>query len=301
MAFDYKRGEFWVAVIGLLIAIIVCYIAVQNDWRIAKETGQFKKPQLVVGIGGNLPLDPSLDTRIVIGARKVSHGKNVVIASIPFTVSNVGDATLENTTVTFRFPKMFHRKALEDLEFSRFGGYEASQVQRSFTSGGELDYSSYLIPTLNPGQGMAGVEPVYLFQTDLDVTAPVRTTDSESMTVSMKLGFSLKFLLSVAAKDVQTRDYPMEIESMEATSLDDLTERARAKQVWTQILEERRNSTFGEYLKALTFGVPDENLYLVYADLDEQPVGEGTLYWAVSEPKVRRISYKPVLWRLLFR
>lgn len=304
MALDYNRASFWVSLAGLIglpLAVLLTYLSFQHERDLAKESGALQKPHLVLGIGGGLPLEPDVETKILFAARTTSHDKAVVIGVIPFVVSNVGDATLENTTVTFRFHKMFHRDAFEMLKFSSFGGFEASQIQRSFTTGGELQYSSYLIPDLNPGQTMAGTEPLYLPRTNSEFAVPVQTHDNKSLTVSMKLEFGIQFLLSIAAKNIQTRDYPMEFETTEATSLEELSERAMTTKISREILKVRKNSTFGQYFRALTFGVPDENLYLVFEDLDEHQTENGMLYMARPDPKIRLVSYKPVSWRLLFK
>lgn len=213
MAFDYNNGAFWATLIGLPVAIILCYLTIQDNWHMARVSGQLKKPQLAFAIGQGLLPSPSEETRIIVGARKISESGDVVIGEIPFFLSNVGDATLENTSTTFRFHKMFHRDTLEGLAFSRSGSFEASQIQRSFTTSGELHYSSYFLPALNPGQSMGGMEPVYLPNTSLSVTAPVTLHDHSRATVTMNLEYGLTFLVSVTAKDVEVRDYPMALQT----------------------------------------------------------------------------------------
>jgi hypothetical protein len=301
MPFNYERGAFWVTLIGLPLAIALTFVSMQHDWTLAQATGALRKPQLQVALAGGLPLDPLTETRLLIGAREITQGRTVVVAGIPFLITNLGNATLENTTITFRSHRMLRRDAFEHLKFVFAGGFEASQIQRSFTESGELEYSSYMIPALNPGETLAGSEPLYLFKTDTAFTVPVQASKGRRMTASVNVGFGLTFLLTVTAKDVQIRDYPMEFESIQSTSLDDLTQRATTTKILPQLLERRRQSTFGQYLKALTFGVPDETIYLVFTELDEHPVDNGILYVGRPNPQIRRVSYEPVSWRLLFR
>jgi hypothetical protein len=235
-----------------------------------------------------------------LGARKISGDKAVVVAGIPFVVSNSGDATLEDITVTFRFHVMFRRDALEQLKFTTTGIFTATQIQRSFTTNGPLHYSSYLIPGLNPGQTLVGAEPVYLPQTKLDLTVPLETRDKKATNVSMSVEFALEFLASIAAKDMTTRDYHMTLETAEAESLDDLAQRATSR-IRRDLGKAREATTFGQYLRALVFGVPDEFLYLIFAELDEHRAGDGTLHFARPDARVRRLSYSPVSWQRLFR
>ena len=82
--------------------------------------------------------------------------------------------------------------------------------------------------------------------------------------------------------------------------MEELTQRA-VQEVSQEVLSGRKKSTFGQYLKALTFGVPDQNIYLVFEELDERDAGDGKLYLARPDPAVRRMSYSPVSWRFLFR
>jgi len=297
---DYNRAQFWLALCALGVSISLAYVTIQSDWRIAGDSGSLRKPQLAFGLGGILLL-PSEETRILFGARKLSDGKAVVIANIPFSIYNAGDATLENASVTFRFHKMFQRDVLEELEFSSIGSFEASQVGRSFTSGGELQYSSYLIPALNPRQTLGVAEPIFLPHTRFADTMPVETADEETITLKVDFEFGLEFLVSVTARDIPTRDYPFVLETAQTESLDGLTQYAADTRIVRRLSEARENATFGQYLKALVFGVPDESLFLVFAELDEHPVANGALYFGRADPKVRQLSYSPVSWRWLFQ
>jgi hypothetical protein len=299
MAINYDKRTFWLGVVTLVAGILIAYISVQQSWRIARESGQLRKPQLVFAIGQGLILDPSHETRVIIGAHKTSQSDDVVIGGIPFVVSNVGDATLENTSITFRFHKMFHRDVLQHLAFSRSGSFEASQIQQSLTTGGELDYSSYLLPSLNPGQTMTGMEPVYLYKTSVSVTTPLTSKEQQKVAVTMNLRYGLEFLASVTAKDTQVRDFPMSLETMEANSMDGLTNRV-VDELSEETLSERKESTFAQYLKALTFGVPDRDVFLVFEELDERDVQDGKLYIARPDPAIRRMAYSPVAWHFLF-
>jgi hypothetical protein len=295
-----ERLAAWSAIATIPLMLAFGYVASRDAWGVASATERAHKPLFELGIGGGLPLDSLETTKVIIGARKVGEEKSVVIGELPFIVKNIGPVSLENLTITFRFPKFLHRDILENMAIEKSGSISATQLQHSFSENGELQYSSYLLPVLHPGETFAGDEPLYLHSTNLEVSAPVRTSDREIGTAALKIGYSIEFLVTIAAKDVLSRDYQFAYSTTKATSLDDLMRQAVEMRVASDLKTTRNSANFSQYLKAVTFGVPEKHLYLIFEELDEHRVEDGTLFSARREPSERLVSFQPVSWRLLF-
>jgi hypothetical protein len=224
-----------------------------------------------------------------------------VVAALPLSVSNSGDRTLDNTTLTFRFHDLFRREVLENLSFVPVGSVQATKIQRSFSKSGSLQYSSYLLSEINPGETIMVNEPLYLHATSFSVPVDARTADDIPVRFSANVEVALEFEVSLAARDLFSRDYRLSLETAEATSLDDLSERVATRRVRTRMADARAKATFGQYLRALAFGIDEDRIFVVFSELEEHAAGDGRLWFARPEPRVRQVSYKPVAWSLLFQ
>ncbi len=300
LSLSYEKAAFWVGVLSLIVTVVLIYLTLQSDWSLAARSGAFRRPVTALGLG-SLRLEPGAETQIVFGAPRISRGKAVVIAALPFVLSNAGDETLDSPSVMFRLPNLFGRDKLEQLDFSPVGNVQATELKRSITKTGQWLFSSYVLSAVNPGQSVGLNEPFYLPDTVVHSTVTANTKDNVPATMDVTVKLAFTFQVSVSAKDTAAADYNFSIRTTEATSLDDLQRKVVVTDVQRRLDEARRDVTVGQYLRALVFGAPDEEVYLVFAELDEHSTPDGPLFFAKPEPRIRLISYSPVSWRRLLR
>lgn len=294
---DYNRRAYYINICAIICSILFFYLGKQSNWDINRQAGLFRKPQVIIGIGG-YPIRPFEESEILFGASKLNNYKETVITQIPFLICNTGDATLENATITFRYNKILQRDVLENLKFKTTGGFDASQIKHSFTNDDNLQYSSYNVPALNPKQALETSEPFFLQKTNLIDTFNAVTSDKKTISAKIKVDFGFSFLVSMYAKDTSVTDYPILLKTTQADSFVSLYDYAITTHINNNINSYRKQATFGQYLKALLFGIPNKTLFIIYAELDE--LENKSLYFANHHPKVGKLSYSPVSWYLLF-
>ena len=137
---DYGRAGFWVAILSLIGMFILGWLAHQGDIQLARETGQFRKSRLEVGFG-TLNIVPTANVDILFGARDLGNAGAVTIAALPLILTNSGDASLDDLTVTFQYHKIFRRDVLENLKYAASGSAQASEVKHTFNEDGEFRYA----------------------------------------------------------------------------------------------------------------------------------------------------------------
>ncbi|RUR52954.1 hypothetical protein [Vreelandella populi] len=297
--FDYNKGAFWLGVITLIAGLLVAYVSTQNNWEIAEQSGAFDRPEVQLMLNTE-PLEPYTPIKILFGAPQISDASNVAISTLPLIIRNSGNRSLEEASLTFRFHKIFTRSALESLEYSMVGGVQASRVERNFSQSGVTDYSSYLIPLINPGELAMISEPLYLPNMKLDVPFEASTSDDVKISANLGIELAWKFEASLAARDIVSRSYQFELSTAVSNSLEELTQHA-VSEINNRLEEVRHRMNFFEYLNALVFGIDSERVHLVFNNLDDYVVpGKGMLWFSHSDPGLREIYYRPVSWRLLF-
>ena len=294
----YERATFWVGVLAIVVTILVWWLARQDNIQLARDTGQFRTPQLAVGLT-SFAISSGDTTEILFGAASINEPKAVLIGAVPLTFTNSGDRTLDNLTVTFRYNKLFRRKALEAMEIHTAGSAQASNVKHTFTEDDQFEYSSYELPALDPRVSFVINEPIYLASTLANINVPFETRDQKQGIASFRVDYSLQFLLSVTARDTAESNYTLSVSTVPSSSMDDLMKVAKQSRVAVRARDLRQAATFPQYLRALLFGVPEERLYLVPLEFDSWPAEDGRLYHARPGPKVRQLSYTPVSWKNL--
>lgn len=298
--FNYERATFWLAVMTLVTGVIFGWLAYKGPVDVARDSGQLRKPSLKIGLG-SLELVHSRETNVLFGAPTLDDSDASYVGAIPLTITNTGDATLDDAGVTFRFHKaMFRRDVLEKLDMKAAGSAQFTQTKRTFTQDETFHYSSYLLPPIHPKDAFAIGEPIFLTSTSLDFTAAFETADKERGTAAIHADFSLQFLVSVVARNTSAANYTVNLSTVQAKSMGELNQIAVKTHVTRHVEDVRRGASFGQYLRGLIFGIPEETLYLVFPEYDSRPVDEGRLYFARPDPKIRQLSYEPVTWRLLF-
>ena len=296
---DYQRGAFWIAIIAIFVSAILSWLTSQNDIQIARDSGQFRRPRLAVSLR-NLPIAPATSTDILFGARDLATPNAVMIAGLPMLLTNNGDATLDDLTVTFRYHKLFQRDVLEGLSYKTSGSADVDAIKHTFNEDGEFQYSSYFVPALHPKVSIQLEEPIYLRRTPISIEVPLQSGDHQRPKAKVHVDYAIQVLLSVAARDTAAANYTLNVSAVQADSFDGLVDIAGNTRIATRMWSLRATATLPEYLRALIFGVPEEKLNLVFPEFDSRPAGEGRLYNARPDPKTQRLSYRPVSWRHLF-
>ena len=290
------RSNLWIGIAGIAATFIAGYLGTQSSWIIAERSGAFSKAVLNFGIGSFF-LDNTDDVSILFGAQKVTGGATVV-AQLPYSIVNSGDATLDSTTLTWRFPRLMRRDALENLSLSVTGSAAVSQVIHSLTEDSEFHYSSYQMPSLNPGEAITGSEPIYVPTTSVVVDVE---TDVQGGRVhaTIRVDYSLQFLVSISARDTRVQNYEISLNTAEADSIADLSEIAIRGPIASRIKSLRNSVTFFQYLAALIFQHDEEKMYLLYTELDEHHTSVGPLFFGRTDLKIRELSYRPISWQYL--
>jgi hypothetical protein len=296
---DYGRAGFWVTLLSLLAMFVLGWLAHQSDIQLARDTGQFRKPQLTVGFGTS-SIEPSASVEILFGARDLNDPKAVMIAALPLVLTNSGDASLDDLTVTFRYNKIIRRDALEELKYAASGSAQAQEVKHTFNQDGEFQYSSYLVPALHPKVSFGLGEPIHLARTAVDIDVPFETRDQQHGTAKVHVDYAIQFLLSIAARNTAVTNYTFDVSAVQADSIDSLSEIAGHTRIAQRGRDVRAAATFPQYLRALLLGVREEKLYLVFPEFDSRPAEDGRLYNARPDPRVRQLSFRPISWRYLF-
>lgn len=295
---DYGRAAFIVAVLSLLAMFFLGWLAHQGDIELAKATGQFRRPQLTVGFG-SLKLDSTAPVELLYGAKDLAQPKAVMIAAIPLVLTNSGDASLDDLTITFRYNKMLQRDLLEELKFEASGSAQAAGIKHTFNQDGEFQYSSYLLPALHPDVAFGLAEPIHLSQTTLDVHVPFETRDHKHGSANVHFDYGIQFLLSITARNTSAINYTFDVSAIPADSIDNLGATALDTRITQRARDVRKAATLPQYLRGLLFGTREESLYLIFPQFDSRPAEDGRVYSARPDPQIRQMLFRPISWRYL--
>ena len=239
---------------------------------------------------------------VIIGMSKLSEAGTVAIGSIPFSLANESKKTVDTSSLTLQFHKLFRRKGLESLKFNPSGPVAATEVKVSLTENGPLDYVSYQARAIDPGVGLNINEPFYAYETKLNVDAPLTSKEGRSGVVTLTAYYSLSFMATVTARDVGTANYPIQIAVTQADSMNDVMAFAEKNYIDKQISELRGQLGFLKYLAGLLFRREERRLMLAYETTEKFPVGENQAVEFAPAPKqVGRIAYNLLSWDRLVR
>lgn len=290
----------WAGIAALPISIFFGFLSYNATWDVAVVSGALDKPIVTLGLGG-IRLRPTTTTSILFGAPQLDENQTVTIGSIPFTVANEGTRTVDTPTVIFRLPKFLHRKALEAMSFGVSGSTAAfADAHRSLTSDETFDYSSYQIKSLDPKIGLTVNEPFYASQTQREFQVPVTTKDNKHALVSLKMLFSVQWLVTISGRDVDPTNYTADVAAISAASPDDLLQFAEQNYIPNQIRDLRAKLGFWQYLAGLIFRREERSIFLVYQTSEVHKVdGDKSLLTPASEPQVGRVLYRGLSWGYL--
>jgi hypothetical protein len=300
--YELRKPVNLVAIAGLavgVVSVILAVLAIHASWDIAKLSGAFDRPDITLGLGG-VPAQPG-PVAVIYGAPHVGEENSVVIGSLPFTFNNASLKTADNATLTVRYPKFLGRSALEAMQFSITGSVAAVDLQRSLTSDGTFDYSSYQAKTLNPGVNITINEPLYVRETQLQTKVPFITKDGVHGTVSVNMRYSIQWLATVSARDVTAANYELDVAATRASSMNNLVSFAEARAIPDEIENLRKKLTFQQYLGGLLFRSVSGSLFLVFQTNIEHDVGNGRLFSPDSTAQVGRMEFSLLSWGSLFR
>lgn len=250
-------------IVGILIGIIstlIGYLSIQSQENIAEKSGAFDQPNPVAFIGDYQLKNTSND--LIYGSHL--NDRTQIISTIPLVIKNKGRDSVEDMTVTFRYPlagKLAVSK--EYLKFGAYGRITNRKPSREYNKVGNFEYVSYTVPNLNPGEIFTLTEPIALSETIIRDTVNVPEIYKGPITDVM---YSIKTTVSVSAKNVQVKDYTVEIQSLPSSSV-----ALFKKQVTSLLVQEAENKiksmSLVERINA-TFGSPKVSATAIYVSPD---------------------------------
>ncbi|CDT97214.1 exported hypothetical protein [Vibrio coralliirubri] len=289
-----------VAVIAIIISTVLGFAALSQSESLAIESGSLKKAKVRAAIS-DIDLDPNKVHKIIFGAKKEEMDKGLVIAPFTVGVQNYGDKKLENLYVTYRYHKHLKREALEYMSLNVAGAFVDGDFSRKFSSSAIFDYVTFHIPTLNPSVSVGIDEPFVLQETKIYDSVRIEN-DLDPYTVNYTVDFAIKFQVSISSSLTENQDYNFEVSVIPSEDLNELQSKFTKETIKNEMTEFRNNLSVLEYLGVLLFSNNEREVVLIYPH--NQKVGkDNALIFFPNENEVdyRTITYKPALWKMLYK
>jgi hypothetical protein len=299
--------ERWAAVAGIvtlpitIVSVFVAWLALKGEWDVASLSGAFDKPLLTLGIG-QVRLSQLRTTEMVLGEPKEAHVGDVTIASIPFSLANEGEKSVDYAALTLRFPAFMKRQALKDMNLQTIGPKSIVSVHNTISSDDRFDYSTYIADLLNPKIGIFTNEPMYFKETNMDIDAPFKTKDGVSGVASLHMFYSVECLATISGRDISATNYNLKIGFMYAESLSDMVPVVEKYYITSQLKNTRDNLSFWQYLSGLIFAQSQDKVILVYnKNFDNHEIDGKILRVATGTPEEKIVYFNLLSWRYLFQ
>ncbi len=228
---------------GILVGIFTTILTIKSSEKIAEKSGAFDKPQARLYIY-NIGPRPNDNTFLCYGYS--FRDSSMTIGRIPVVIENVGEKTINNLSLTFRYPNVLRRKALEKMEMITTGLFEKKQeIYKGISRIGNFDYVSYQFPSLNPGQSIGINEPIFIFET----TARGLIEMDESL-LAYQATYLFELAMTLSGTDIPSQDFAVSLMTIQCANISELREKFQ-EYVDGQARKIRDKATFWSYIALL--------------------------------------------------
>lgn len=279
-----------------IISIFVAIAATESSKEIAEKSGSFDKGNLVAHIG-KVELNKNKTIEIIYGVDFEKYQGDITIGNIPLAITNKGNKSLFDVTITHRYHEMFKRDVFQNFDFISEGGYESKEIGKHFSKMGTEHISSFHLPRLDPGKNMLIADPIALEETRFSSDVEL----NNGLTIKTEMEFSLSFDISISARNLLGEKSIINMRVFDAKSKDDLLEKFIIKVVRVDQKELREKSNFFQYFGYLLFQKIEKRIILIYPKFIGVTAGGITIYNAeASTDVIRSVVYKRATYALLW-
>ena len=222
-----------------------------------------------------------------------------MVAAASLVLENRGEKSLDEVSVTWRFPHLAHLAIATELvggDHVYAGAAMPTPPRREVTSTETFDFVSHYIPRLNPRSSISISEPVPTRVTRLEF--PLAVKDGN---VLARVAYAFEVQLTVSAANCKPRDYQILLEGVCARDMRGLHDLVNAETI-TQQIDLRERLPFWKFgLLAAQSG--EARAVLVYPRLSRLGSAESTMVLAGNGEgdATEVVSYSLASWGDLFR
>lgn len=206
-------------IVGVVISPLLTGWKISSQYDIASKSGAFDKPNPCLYFGDQKLL-PHSETRIIYGY--IFEDQSPIIASLPLQIVNEGKKTLRNVSLTIRYPKN-PKMILSETELSLKGAgiLDGNDPKRTTSELAQFDFASWFLNDINP-KIMFGIgESIRLIETK----PIVETFRDGNQWFKTSVEYSLPLQVTIAAEDIDAKDYILLLHSIKSANIDDLSKK----------------------------------------------------------------------------
>ncbi|ELA8094086.1 TPA: hypothetical protein NKA96_004651 [Vibrio parahaemolyticus] len=284
-------ASFVVAVLSLIVAVL----AIFSSENIAEKSGAYDKAVLAGYLGKNRLL-AGQTSHLVIGVDFNKNSKGYVIGGVPIAVGNLGEKSLKNVDLMFKYHQMFNRNIFESMDYIVEGGYAVKYADRHFSKMGNQELASYRFPSMKPHVFASVVDPLMLEKTT--ITEFVELADGYPIAVTVE--FAMKIDVSISAEDILPINSQVTVSALDVATKEQLESKVFGL-IDSDLKQIREDLGFVRYLSKLLFSHNSKQISYVFPDVIESSTPKVTWYHAdLKLDDISSISYEAIQWAYLF-
>ena len=196
--------------LGLIVSVIIAFLAIKSNEEIAEKSGAFDKGKLEMLFGGNTLEENSINS-VYFGINL--DQSEIISTSLPIKLNNIGQKSLENVNAIFKYSS-FYEIAIKDYDYNHLKPFSDSVV-RKYIKKNPYENIAYSFISLNPNQSI-NIDEFFLYKKD--VFRPIKSTylsKTQDKTYELDLYNLCKINFEISSKDTKTCRYDFLIFTIE--------------------------------------------------------------------------------------
>jgi hypothetical protein len=190
--------------------------ALRVQEEIAEKSGAFEKPAMQVLFAGML--NANREYNVAVGSP--FEPSSLTSIALPFSVESVGQRSVEDLYVQFRYHQGL--KLMVDEAFVTSQSNLLGSGSRKTDRVDPFEYSTFHFDKMHPGVRINIGEPIIIRETRFVDEITAETRDKKQMNMKYAVEYSYQIGVSVTAQDLKSQDYMLSVSGIKASNLDNL-------------------------------------------------------------------------------
>lgn len=225
MGFEFSLVD----LISILIGIIGIYIAVKTKreaWKIAEESGAFRKPDIGLAvfdcqIGNGYP--DNEDWCFIHPGKSDDYA----VYPIKFTIFNQGDTSTSEILFSIHVPnRIFWKAQLEGMAILTYPSLASESIKQSVDEIGNFTLISFSVPPLSPSSSLGLILPFSFNSTLEDFSFPIELNKT-ILKPHVKFLYHNIVSMTIYAENIPPKSYQVNFSAISAPKLSDGVDKFR--------------------------------------------------------------------------